>query len=207
MTSTALSLITELDSTISKAPAMRQAKILESVVDLFLDESMAFSNEHIALFDDVIRRLTEKMDIGTLTKLSKRLAVSGYSPTTVFSKLARHEDIVVAGPVLELAPGLSEEMLAEIAAAKGPKYLTAISRRSAISEAVADILVERGNPEIALKLAGNPNTRFSEMAFVKLINRAKTDKALADAIAARNDIPEELLPFLNLAQAAATATR
>ena len=186
---------------------MRQAKILESVVDLFLDESMAFSNEHIALFDDVIRRLTEKMDIGTLTKLSKRLAVSGYSPTTVFSKLARHEDIVVAGPVLELAPGLSEEMLAEIAAAKGPKYLTAISRRSAISEAVADILVERGNPEIALKLAGNPNTRFSEMAFVKLINRAKTDKALADAIAARNDIPEELQPFLNLALAAATATR
>jgi uncharacterized protein (DUF2336 family) len=98
-------------------------------------------------------------------------------------------------------------MLAEIAAAKGPKHLTAISRRNAIGEAVADILIERGNPEIALKLAGNPNTRLSDMAFVKLINRAKTDKALADAIAARNDIPEELLPFLNLAQAAAPDAR
>ena len=68
---------------------------------------------------------------------------------------------------------------------------------------MADVLIERGNPEMALKLAGNTNARLSEMAFVKLINRAKTDKALADAIAARNDLPEELLPFLNLALASA----
>ncbi len=119
MTSTALSLIAELDSTISKAPAMRQAKILESVVDLFLDDTMAFSTEHVALFDDVIRRLMEKADIATLTKLGKRLAISGYTLTTVFNKLARHEDITVAGPVLELAPGLGDEMLAE-SAAKSP---------------------------------------------------------------------------------------
>jgi uncharacterized protein (DUF2336 family) len=205
MTSTALSLIAELDSTISKAPVMRQAKILESVADLFLDGTMAFSAEHVALFDDVIRRLMEKADNATLTKLGKRLAVSGYTLTTVFNKLARHEDIAIAGPVLELAPGLGDGMLAEVAGAKGPKHLTAISRRNTIGDTVTDILIERGNPEMALKLAGNPHARLSEMAFVKLINKAKSDKALADAIAARNDLPEELLPFLNLALAAAPA--
>jgi uncharacterized protein (DUF2336 family) len=203
MTSSALSLIAELDSTIGKAPAARQIKILQSVAELLLDQSMAFSDEHVALFDDVIRRLTEKADNATLTALGKRLAVSGYTLATVFNKLARHDDIAVAGPVLELAPGLNDEMLVEIATAKGPKHLTAISRRSAIGDAIADILIERGNPEMALKLAGNPNARLSEMAFVKLINRAKTDKALADAIASRNDLPEELLPFLNLALASA----
>jgi uncharacterized protein (DUF2336 family) len=202
MTSTALSLIAELDSTIGKAPAARQIKILESVADLFLDDSMAFSNEHVALFDDVIRRLTEKADNATLSTLGKRLAVSGYTLATVFNKLARHDEIAVAGPVLELAPGLSDAMLVEIATAKGPKHLTAISRRDAIGDAVTDILIER-SPDMALKLAGNPNARLSEMAFVKLINRAKTDKALADAIASRNDLPEELLPFLNLALASA----
>jgi hypothetical protein len=36
------------------------------------------------------------------------------------------------------------------------------------------------------------------MGFVKLINRAKTDKTLATAIAGRNDLPEELVPFLKL---------
>lgn len=201
MTSTALSLIEELDSTISKAPVARHAKILESVADLFLDGSMMFSNEHVALFDDVLRRLMEKADSATLINLGKQLAVSGYTLPTVFNKLARHEDIAVAGPVLELAPELNEEMLAEIATTKGPKHLTAISRRNAIGEAVSDILIERGNPEMALKLAGNPNARLSEMAFVKLIKRAKTDRSLANAIAARVDLPEELMPFLNLALA------
>lgn len=202
MTSTTLSLIAELDSTISKAPAARQRKILESVVDLFLDDTMAFSDEQVALFDDVIRRLTEKADNATLTALGRRLAVSGYTLATVFNKLARHDEIPVAGPVLELAPGLSDEILVEIASAKGPKHLAAISRREAIADMVTDILIER-IPDMAIKLAGNPNARLSEMAFVKLINRAKTDKVLADAIAKRDDLPEELLPFLNLALASA----
>lgn len=201
MTSTALSLIAELDSTISKAPTARQAKILESVVDLFLDDTMAFSNEQVALFDDVIRRLMEKVDNTTMTKLSKRLAISGYVLPTVFNKLARHEDITIGGPVLEYAPELSDELLAEIAAAKGPKHLAAISRRSAMGETVTDILIDRGSPEIALKLVTNPHARLSEMAFVKLIKRAKTERPLANAIAGRTDLPEELMPFLNLALA------
>ena len=203
MTSTASALIAELDATISSAPAARQAKILQSVTDLLLDNSMSFSDEQAAVFDDVIGRLMDKADNAALIALSKRLAVSGYSLASVFGQLARHEDLAVAGPVLEMAPGLSEEILEKIATAKGPKHLTAISRRNAIGEAVADVLIERGNPEMALKLAGNTNARLSEMAFVKLINRAKTDKALADAIAARIDLPEELLPFLNLALASA----
>lgn len=207
MASTALSLIAELDEAISKAPTARQAKILESVADLFLDDSMAFSDEHITLFDDVFRRLMEKADNATLIKLSGRLLTSSHSLATVYNKLARHEDFAVAGPVLERAPGLNDDMLAEIASAKGPKHLTAISRRSAICDAVADILLERGGQEFAVKLAANPNVRLSEMAFVKLINRAKTDKALANAIASRNDLPEELLPFLNLALASAGPAR
>jgi uncharacterized protein (DUF2336 family) len=201
MTSTALSLIEELDSTISNAPAARQAKILQSVADLFLDDSMSFSSDHVALFDEVFRRLMEKADNATLIKLSGRLAASGHSLASVFNTLAQHEDIAVAGPVLEFAPGLSEELLSEIAAAKGPKHLAAISRRDAMGEAVTDILIERGNPEMALKLAGNANARLSEMGFVKLIQRAKTDRPLANAIAGRNDLPEELMPFLNLALA------
>ncbi len=203
MTSTALSLIEELDSTISTAPAARQTKILDKVADLFLDDSMAFASDHVALFDDVIRRLMEKSDNATLSRLSKRLAVSGYALTTVFNTLGRHDDIAVADPVLELASELNEGMLAEIAATKSSKHLMAISRRNAIGEAVTDVLMERGGPEMGLKLAGNPHARLSEMAFVKLINRAKTDKALATAIADRDDLPEELMPFLNLALATA----
>ncbi len=63
---------------------------------------------------------------------------------------------------------------------------------------MTDILVERGNAEIAARLAANPGAKLSELGFVKLINRAKTDVALAGTIAARTDIPPELEPFLKL---------
>ena len=199
MTSTADALITELDAAISGLSSARQVKILQSVINLLLDNSMSFSEEQAAVFDDVISRLLDKADNTALIALSKRLAVSGYSLEGVFGQLARHEDLAVAGPVLEMAQGLRDEILVEIATAKGPKHLTAIARRNAIGEAVADVLIERGNQEISHKLAGNPNARLSEMGFVKLINRAKTDKGLATAIASRNDLPEELVPFLKLA--------
>lgn len=199
MTSTAHALIAELDVAISNASVARQAKILQSVTDLFLDSSMHFSDEQVAVFDDVIRRLMEKADNATLIKLSARLASIGNPPTHVIVSLAQDDDIAVSGPILQSSSALPDKTVAEIASVKGPKHLAAIAGRQRINEIITDILVDRGSPDVSYKIVANPEARLSEMGFVKLINRAKTDKALATAIAGRNDLPEELIPFLKLA--------
>ena len=72
---------------------------------------------------------------------------------------------------------------------------------SQIGEPIVDALVERGIPDLTLKLVRNENARLSEMAFVKLVNRAKGDKNLAAGLAERKDMPAELQPFLDLALA------
>jgi uncharacterized protein (DUF2336 family) len=199
MTSTAHALIAELDVAISNASVARQAKILQSVTDLFLDSSMNFSDEQVAVFDDVIRRLMEKADNTALIKLSARLASIGNPPTHVIVSLAQDDDIAVSGPILQSSAALPDKTVAEIASVKGPKHLAAIAGRRRINEIITDILVDRGNPDVSYKIVANPEARLSEIGFVKLINRAKTDKTLAAAIAGRNDLPEELLPFLKLA--------
>jgi uncharacterized protein (DUF2336 family) len=199
MTSTAHALIAELDVAISNASVARQAKILQSVTDLFLDSSMLFSDEQVAVFDDVIRRLMEKADNTALIKLSARLASIGNPPTHVIVSLAQDDDIAVSGPILQSSAALPDKTVAEIASVKGPKHLAAIAGRRRINEIITDILVDRGNPDVSYKIVANPEARLSEIGFVKLINRAKTDKTLAAAIAGRNDLPEELLPFLKLA--------
>jgi uncharacterized protein (DUF2336 family) len=199
MTSTAHALIAELDVAISNASVARQAKILQSVTDLFLDSSMRFSDEQVAVFDDVIRRLMEKADNTALIKLSARLASIGNPPTHVIVSLAQDDDIAVSGPILQSSAALPDKTVAEIASVKGPKHLAAIAGRRRINEIITDILVDRGNPDVSYKIVANPEARLSEIGFVKLINRAKTDKTLAAAIAGRNDLPEELLPFLKLA--------
>jgi uncharacterized protein (DUF2336 family) len=200
MSSNAHSLIAELDAALGQAPNSRQSKILHHITDLFLSDTMSFSAEQVAIFDDVFQRLIEKADNPSLVILSTRLAPVENAPPNVIASLAQNDDIEVSEPVLASSPVLTDEVIAKItAAAKGARQLTAIAARVRISEAVTDALIDRGVPEMINKVVANRSARISEIGFVKLINRAKGDRALAAAIAARGDLPAELLPFLKLA--------
>jgi len=194
-------LIAELDTALSKASSSKHSAIFRSVTDLFLNGAPTFSADHVAIFDDVISRLMEKIEHSALIELSARLALLENAPVNVVRRLSCDDDIVVSGPILDKSNVLTDETLAEIARTKSQKHLTAIAGRPRISEVVTDVLVTRGNSEIARKVTGNQDARLSELGFVKLINRASSDKALATAIANRKDLPPELQPFLKLALA------
>lgn len=199
MMSEARALITELDAALSNASDSRQLSILRRVTDLFLDGSENFSNDYVAIFDDVISRLIDKTELPALIELSNRLAPLGNAPMNVIASLARNDAIMVSGPVLEKSNALTDQALAEIAETKSQKHLAAIAGRAKISETVTDILVERGNSEVTRKVIANLDARISELGFVNLINRCKGDHAMAAAVANRTDIPPELEPFLRLA--------
>ena len=200
MSSNAHSLIAELDAALGQAPNSRHSQILHHITDLFLSDTMSFSAEQVAVFDDVFQRLIEKADNPSLVVLSTRLAPVENAPPNVIASLAQNDDIEVSEPVLASSPVLTDEVIAKIiAAAKDPRQLTAIAARVRISEAVTDALIDRSVPEMINKVVANRSARISEIGFVKLINRAKGDRALAEAIAARGDLPAELLPFLKLA--------
>jgi uncharacterized protein (DUF2336 family) len=199
MTSEALSLISDLDAALAKASDSQHLAILQRVMDLFLNGLQNFSDDHIAIFDDVIIRLIEKAELPALIELSARLAPLCNAPVNVIARLAGNDDIAVSGPVLEKSNALTEQTLAGIAGTKSQKHLAAIAGRTRISATITDLLVGRGNSEIAHKVTDNQDARLSELGFVKLIGRAKNDKALAAAIATRTDMPPELESFLRLA--------
>jgi len=190
-------LIAELDATLQRVSSSQQVTMLRRVTDLFVNGADSFASEHVAVFDDVIGRLIERAERTALAELSGRLAQIDNAPANVIGRLARHEDITIAGPILQKS-NLDQHTLVEVAEAKGEKHLAAIANRPLISESVTDVLVGRGSPETARKIADNKDASFSEVGFVKLINRAKSDKALATAIQSRTDLPPELEPFLQL---------
>jgi len=192
------SLMTELDATLTNASGARRLSILQGVTDLLLEHADVFSAEHVAVFDDVISRLIKGTDEAALAELSRTLVPLGNPPLSTVAALAGHDSIAVAGPLLEKSAALTDETLAAIAESASHKHLLLLATRAGLGEQVTDILVERGNAEIAARLAANPGAKLSELGFVKLINRAKTDVALAGTIAARTDIPPELEPFLKL---------
>jgi uncharacterized protein (DUF2336 family) len=199
--SEAKSLIAELDAALCKASDSRHWQILRQVTDLLVAAAVHFSDEQIDIFGDVIGRLVEKAEVPALVELSARLAPIANAPADVITRLCRHDNIAVAGPVLEKSSLLADDVLEEIAEAKQQKFLAAIAGRAQIGESVSDILIRRGNSEVAHKLVANLDARISELGFVRLIGQAKNDKTLASAIADRTDLPPELIPFLNLALA------
>jgi uncharacterized protein (DUF2336 family) len=98
----------------------------------------------------------------------------------------------MAGPVLQLAPRLQEADLVDLAKTKSQAHLQAISARQALGEAVTDILVRRGDREVARSVAGNRGARISETGFIRLVKRAESDGILAEKVGLRPDIPPPL---------------
>lgn len=198
MMAAAKSLISELDAALSQIPDSRQLVILQRVTDLFLVGAENYTDEQIAIFDDVICRLIENMSEPALIELSKRLVPISKGPANVLTRLSNYDDIAVSGPALEKSNSLTDQTLVEVATKKSQKHLAAIAGRQKISEPVTDVLVDRGNPEISRKVTANLGAHFSEIGFVKLLNKAKNDRDLATAISQREDLPAELIPFLKL---------
>jgi uncharacterized protein (DUF2336 family) len=203
MTSEAQPLINELDAVLSRAPAAWRGKILRRVTDLFLVDAECYTDDQVAVFDDVISHLIDKIDRRMLIELSNRLAPVQNAPVKVVGALARHADMLIAGPLLESSCVLTDADLVEIADKdrRDPTLLSAIVARPRLSEAVTDVLIRRGPAAIARKIIDNTDARISESSFARIVTSVENDKELATAIAKREDLPPELRPWLDVALA------
>src|SRR6202020_1942000 len=101
--------------------------------------------------------------------LSSRLAPIDSAPVEVIRRLARNDEISVAGPVLTASSSLTANDLIEVAGTKSQSHLLAISGRAQIDETVTDVLLTRGNSEVTNRLATNAGARFSEKGFETLV--------------------------------------
>jgi uncharacterized protein (DUF2336 family) len=203
MTFEAQPLIDELDAVLGRAPEAWRGKILRRVTDLFLVDADCYMDDQVAVFDDVICHLIEKIDRRMLAELSNRLAKVKNPPPKVVGTLARHADMLIAGPLLESSCVLTEADLVEVADKdrRDSTVLAAIAARPRLSEVVTDVLIRRGTPAIARKLVDNAEARISESSFARMVTSAENDKGLAAAIAKREDLPDELRPWLDAALA------
>src|SRR5712691_7877820 len=96
----ALSLIDELESTMRVGSGAQRAEILQRVTQLFLQNADSYGIEQVALFDDVMTRLIERIEQQTLVRLSFALAPVRNAPINVIHQLALDDSIDVSWPVL-----------------------------------------------------------------------------------------------------------
>jgi uncharacterized protein (DUF2336 family) len=149
----------------------------------------------------VLERLTKTIEIRALADVSARIALVEMSvqlapvaqaPPSVVRRLARNDEITVAGPVLTESPRLSTEDLVEIAKTKGEPHLLAMSGRWWLKEVVTDALLARRYPSVSRRIINNPGARLSTAGFSIVLAQAESDPELAIETGVRVDLPSEL---------------
>jgi uncharacterized protein (DUF2336 family) len=199
------SLIEDLEDALANGTEQRRLVALRRVTDMFIAGSSRFSPEQIALFDDVLLCLTEEIEHQARATLAHSLASLANAPPKVIRSLAFDDALEVATPVLVASPQLSDDDLVANAKTKSQGHLYAISQRATLSEAVTDVLVDRGDQRVVRAVADNNGARFSHSGFGKLVERAKGDHVLTRSVGARPDIPRHY--FLKLLDSASAAVR
>lgn len=185
----ALNLLEELQTALSHGSLARRVETLRRVTDLFVIGAVDYSDEQIAVFDDVFHCLIEQIETSARALLANRIAPIPKAPPQLIQTLAFDDEIEVAAPVLTQSERLDDEMLIRNARSKSQGHLLAISKRKALSGAVTDVLVERGNDEVVTSTVNNPGAEFSETGFTRLVSRAEGNDALTACLALRPSIP------------------
>jgi uncharacterized protein (DUF2336 family) len=186
-------LIDDLEAAIASGEIGRRAETLRRVTDLFVSGSAHYSDEQIALFDDVMGRLASEIESSARSTFGRRLATIPGAPPGIIRTLALDDAIEVAGPVLARSEQIDDATLVEGARTKSQDHLLAIAERKVLAETVTDVLVERGNQQVARTTAANPGARFSEFGYSTLVKRSADDGELALRMWARSEVPRQHL--------------
>ncbi|MGY8682651.1 DUF2336 domain-containing protein [Bradyrhizobium sp. UFLA05-153] len=182
-------LLDELQATLSHGTVARRVETLRRVTDLFITGAVDYSDDQVAVFDDVFQCLIEHIETSAKVLLAERLAPIDTAPAVTIRTLALDDVIDVAGPVLSKSERLDEATLIEIARSKSQAHLKAISMRRVLSDALTDVLVARGDNEVVQSTVKNPGAQFTEKSLTDLVGRAERDDDLATCVGLRPDLP------------------
>jgi hypothetical protein len=189
----------ELELLAKESSRERRATLLRQLTDVFFQSSRGHDAHVVQLFEDVICRVMDDVDVKARVELAERMAFAPDAPHGVVAKLAR-DLLPVAEPVLRHSPALTEADLKDIVAATGDAHRAVVSRRIYVSEAVTDVLLECGDAEVRRALAGNEGAQITAPGYQRLLDRARGDKVLQELMALRGNLPQTvrsaLMPLL-----------
>jgi uncharacterized protein (DUF2336 family) len=181
-------LVEEFEAALASGSVRRRIDILERITDLFVSGAKHYSKDQIDLFDDVMTRLVRTVVAKTRSQVAERLAPIASAPAHLIRALAFDDDAAVACPVLAQSTRLAERDLLQAARTGSQRHLLAIAQRAPLSEAVTDILVDRGDRDVVRSLVRHSGARFSKAGLHRLVDRSRTDEALVTELGSRLDV-------------------
>jgi uncharacterized protein (DUF2336 family) len=165
--------------------------LLRELTDHFFGVPDHNANE-TDLYGSVLATLSDEMEVAVRAELAARFADAPNAPHSLIRRFA-DDELEVAEQVLRASTVLTDDDLLQVVRKRGQGHLRAVSGRSSVSEAVSDIIVERGDDDTLDTLLRNDGARLSRAASETAVERAKANPALHAATVARQSLPADLL--------------
>src|SRR6202161_2341157 len=161
-----------LDESVKRGDPKRVAEISRGIADLFVQGAAGFQSRHVELFDHVLTGIVPQTEIAVRADVAERISAIANAPPMLIGRLAREDNISIAGPVLRRSPVLDEQALVEIARLKGQDHLLAMTERTKLSPDLTDVMVQRGERDVIRRAAANAGAAFSTIGYSALVKRA-----------------------------------
>jgi len=174
-----------------KDPEHRR-ELLRCISNLFEQNAAGCRTPELVLFNDVMARLLDQVDVEGRADLANSLAWQPLAPHEVVMKLATDQP-EVANIVLENSSVLTDEDLVKVAATQSEGHMEAIARRKTVAEMVTDALIKRGSPTVLNLILENSGASFSAAGFNAIAGHAKDDFGMQLRLVARDDVPHEIM--------------
>lgn len=193
MANSPANILVELEDAAAACPPDRCARILTGILQL-LASSRDRPRELLAnVVDGVLLRLIDRVDASALIDVGAAFAELEVAPPKTLRRLASHMDPAVACPVLLKSQSLSTADLKAIAHTSGERQQYAIAARAPVDPLVVEALIKGGALSVCLALIENPQARFSDSAYVALLEKCLTDDELTKALALRSGTPDAVV--------------
>ena len=179
----------ELIALAGEESSEKRRLLLRELTNHFFGAAEHNANES-ALYGAVLAKLSDEMETAVRAELAVRFAGAPNAPSSLIRRLA-DDELDVAEPVLRGSSVLTDEDLISVLRKRGQGHLRAASARTVVSEAVSDVIVERGDDDTLGALLRNDGARLSRAASETAVERAKANPALHAATVERQSLPAD----------------
>jgi uncharacterized protein (DUF2336 family) len=187
----------ELKQLAEERSSEKRLDLLRRITDLFLVNIERYSDVEISLFNDVVDSIVERVSREAQIDVATNLVTIPGFPLPVAHKLANAADIEIARPVIRGFLGFTDRDLIAIARRASDDHLDAVAGRSQLSEAVTDVLIDRGSAQVMHTVSANQSARFSQRGMDTLVIKARDDSALQGLLVERADLPQRAAETLS----------
>jgi len=152
------------------------------------------SSHMVALTIETLECLARDATVRVRAILAEEIKYLDCIPHDMVFRLAQDVESVVAAPILEYSPLLSDADLIEIiACGQVQEVLTATAKRNPVSEPVADLVVKSLNVPAVAALLVNPNSKIRKETMERIVDQMEEISAWHLPLALRADLSARVI--------------